>query len=368
MVGRYDIYLVPSAGGDPERLTFDNRWGGGLTWTPDGREVVFESQGWIWKISRSGGTPDRLAGVGRNARLPAISRGGQRLAFVQRVGDTNIWRVEAPDPKRAHRPETKLIASTRTDHNPQYSPDGKRIAFTSDRSGTRQVWVCDSDGSNPAQLTSFSGPGAELSSWSPDGGHIAFNSRLKGNWDIYVISARGGAARQLTTHSAVDARPSWSRDGRWIYFASNRTGAFQVWKVAAEGGTPVQVTKNGGYLALESADGRFIYYTKDQGVNDAWRVPVEGGEEVLILGNSQNRWSVVEKGLHFYDREGGAATEAKWFIQFFDFATGQVTPVVALEKEPNLWIPPAVSPDGQTFLITQTDVDETDLMLVENFR
>jgi Tol biopolymer transport system component len=358
-VGLWDIYLAPAGGGDPKQLTFDGRWIGGLVWTPDGRGVVFSSQGWMWRISASGGEPDRIAGVGGNALLPAISRGGQRLAF---------WRVEAPDPKGAPKPATKLIASTRLDSDPEYSPDGKRIAFTSGRSGSNQVWVCDSDGSNPVQLTSFSGPGASLSSWSPDGQYIAFNSILKGNFDIYVTSARGGVARQLTTHSALDARPSWSRDGRWIYFASNRTGAWQVWKIPSEGGTPVQVTKNGGYRALESVDGRFIYYTKDQGVDDAWRVPVEGGEEVLVLGNLQTRWSVVERGLYFFDREESAATGAKWFIKFFDFEAGEVRPIVALDKGPETGGAPAVSPDGRSFLYWREDVGEADLMLVENFR
>jgi Tol biopolymer transport system component len=229
-----------------------------------------------------------------------------------------------------------------------------------------QVWVCDSDGSNPVQLTSGE-PGAELSSWSPDGRHIAFNSSVKGNWDIYVISSQGGAPRQLTAADSVDSSPSWSRDGRWIYFGSNRTGAWQVWKVLVEGGTPVQVTKYGGCRAVESPDGKFLYYTKDRIVSDAWKVPVGGGEEVPVLENLESRWATAEKGLYFLGQAQGAAPGGKWFIQFFAFATKQVTPVVALEKEP-FPEPPAVSPDGQTFLYTQVDTVESDLMLVENFR
>ena len=230
-----------------------------------------------------------------------------------------------------------------------------------------QVWVCDSDGSNPVQLTPLGGPGAELSSWSPDGGHIAFNSSVKGNWDIYVISSQGGAPRQLTAENSVDSAPSWSRDGRWVYFGSNRTVTWQVWKVPVEGGAPVQVTKNGGWRAVESPDGKFVYYTKDRTADDAWKVPVGGGDEVPVLENLEGRWAIAEKGLYFFGRAKGAAPGAKWFIQLFDFATKQVTPVVALEKEPFVE-PPAVSPDGRTFLYTQVDTGETDLMLVENFR
>lgn len=113
--------------------------------------------------------------------------------------------AEAPGTGVAPRPPTKLIASTWGEFEPQFSPDGRRVAFTSYRSGTSQVWVCGSDGSNPVQLTSFSGLGAELSSWSPDGRHIAFNSTLKGNWDIYVIGSQGCAPRQLTAENSIDA-------------------------------------------------------------------------------------------------------------------------------------------------------------------
>jgi Tol biopolymer transport system component len=367
-VGRQHIYLIPAAGGEPRRLTFDDRYISGLAWTADGHEIVFSSGGSFCRVSKSGGNPRLLAGIGESCWVPAIPRYGRRLAFARGTRDDNIWRIEAPQTKGAAMPAEKLIASTREDANPVFSPDGKRIAFTSSRSGMRQVWACNSDGSNPVQLTSFSEPGAELSSWSPGGKQIAFNSALRGNWDVYVIGSEGGTARRLTTDIADDVRPSWSGDGRWIYFGSNRTGAYQVWKIPAEGGTPVQVTRKGGMIPFESPDGKFVYYTKGRGVNNAWRVPVEGGEEVPVLENLRSQWTITADGLYFLGQAKDAAPSGKWFIQFFDFATRQVTPAVALEKEPEWLIPPAVSPDGRTFLYNQVDTGEADLMLVEDFR
>lgn len=87
----------------------------------------------------------------------------------------------------------KWIASTKTDVNPQYSPDGQRIAFASNRTGNTEVWLCDADGGNQVQLTSF---GAHSASprWSPDGGRIAFDSNKEGRWQIYVVDAAGGVA------------------------------------------------------------------------------------------------------------------------------------------------------------------------------
>jgi Tol biopolymer transport system component len=91
-----EICLVPTAGGEPKRLTHDNSFIGGLTWTPDGAHVIYSSarEGGLWKISVAGGEAEQLP-VGReNAILPALSRDGRRLAYVQASGNINIWRFE----------------------------------------------------------------------------------------------------------------------------------------------------------------------------------------------------------------------------------------------------------------------------------
>src|SRR6516225_7279261 len=151
-------------------------------------------------------------------------------------------------------PPTKLIASTEFDGSQQFSPDGKRIVFASSRSGSVEIWVCDSDGSNPWQLTFVGGRGAGTPRWSPDSRQVAFDAGPEGNGDIFVVSVEGGRPRRLTTDASNDVVPSWSRDGKWVYFASDRTGAWQTWKMPAEGGQAVQVTKHGGFTAFESMD------------------------------------------------------------------------------------------------------------------
>jgi Tol biopolymer transport system component len=136
--------------------------------------------------------------------------------------------------------------------------------------------VCDSDGSNPVQLTSFRGPNVTCPRWSPDGGRIAFDSNAEGEFDIWVINASGGKPQRMTTDPANDGNPSWSGDGRWIYFDSARTGEQQVWKIPDSGGDAIQVTRDGGFAPLESPDGKFIYYTKNLGGQpfggSPWRV------------------------------------------------------------------------------------------------
>ena len=367
-----DIYLVPIGGGEPKRLTFDNREIAGLAWTQDGREIVFPSDrggGYgLWRISVTGGTPERLAVGGDNPFSPSISRQGNRLAYVQSAFDTNIWRIGLSKSKGRSNHPIKLIASTNLDQGPQYSPDGRKIVFESSQSGSSEVWVCDSNGTNPVQLTSLDRH-TGTPRWSPDGRYIAFDSRIETHSDIYLTGAEGGSPRRITTETSDDVVPSWSRDGHWIYFASNRTGDRQVWKVPAEGGEPVQVTKRGGFAAFESPDGKFVYYTKAPGI---WRVAVEGGEETLVLNQPGagywGYWTVVDKGIYFLNAE----SKQHPVIEFFSFATGWVRQVAAMEKEAvdaergGSGI--AISPDGQWILYAQVDQRGSDIILVENFR
>jgi eukaryotic-like serine/threonine-protein kinase len=362
-----EIYTMPAAGGEPKRLTFENRSGRSLAWTADGRDVLFSLWGSatfrLWRVSAAGGTPEQLP-VGEGGSTLAISRQGDHLAYSQESRDTDIWRVGTSG-STSMRP-TRLISSTRLDYGPQYSPDSKRIAFTSGRSGSNEIWVCDADGLNPVQLTSFAGPDVGSPRWSPDGRQIAFDSVATGNRDIFVVSVEGGKPRRLTEDSSDEVRPSWSRDGQSIYFGSNRTGDWQVWKAPAEGGKAVQVTRQVGREAFESFDGNFVYYTKGFGISGIWKVPVTGGDETRVLDEAlQGFWALLDNGIYFVNPK----TTPHPTIDFFNFATGRISQVAAIEKELQLTSPSlAVSPDGRWLLYAEVDYFENDIMLVENFR
>jgi Tol biopolymer transport system component/DNA-binding winged helix-turn-helix (wHTH) protein len=364
-----DLYLVPVAGGEARRLTTDQRWLFGQAWTADSRALIFSSNRGglfsLWRIPTAGGAVEALPAAGEDALYPAISRQGNRLSYVRWKIDSNIWRVAGPNAtaSEAAAPPVKLIASTREDAEPQISPDGKRIAFHSNRTGSYEIWVCASDGKNPIQLTHFKGPQGGSPRWSPDGRQIVFDCRLEGPSDIFVINVDGGAPRRLTTEASEDVVPSWSRDGRWVYFASNRSGTQQVWKIPAEGGTAQQVTQQGGFEPFESTDGRVLYYHKRGSI---WRVPVGGGEEARVLDQVEwGYWAVTEQGICFLNRQA----QPRPAIELFNFATGQVKRITMVEQD--LGVPPpgfAVSPDGRWIFYKRVDQSDNDIMLVENFR
>jgi Tol biopolymer transport system component len=366
-----DIYLARVEGGEPKRVTAENRKIQGLAWMPDGRSLVFASdrEGYdgLWRVEVSGGEPRRLEGAADSCTYPAISRKGRYLAYRLSIEDTNIWRSEALVSKPQRSSLEKLVYSSRTDDSPQYSPDGRKIVFESTRSGAYELWVCNSDGSNPVELRTFTGGFPGSPSWSPDSRLIAFDGRPEGHRDIYVVDTEGGQPRRLTVEASNDTEPNWSRDGRWIYFASDRSGSWQVWKLPAEGGEAVQVTARGGYVAVESADGRELYYSKF-GAPGIWKLSLEGGDEVLALGGLElgdwARWALTAKGIYFFNRKSATGRS----IDFYDFASGVTTTIVPFDKGP----PPrggiAVSPDERWLLFAKLDFRIRDIMLFENFR
>ena len=374
-----DLYLVSVAGGEPKRMTFDNAQAGSPVWTPDGRNILFLSDRdgsstlGLWRVPATGGAPEiveavRDAGAVIERRLSFdISHQGNRLAWTQSIDDVNIWQYDLNGP--APQKPQKFLASTKSEVSPQYSPDGKRIVFASDRSGSWEIWVCDSDGQHPLQLTTFKRRLAGSPRWSPDGREIVFDSRADGNSEIYVISAEGGQPRRLTNDPAEDVVPSFSRDGKWVYFSSNRSGSPQIWKMSAAGGQAVQVTRQGGGDTFEAPDGQWLLYAKGRNVPGIWRIPVTGGEETLVLDHHRagfwRYYAVAPQGIYFATQE----TPDHPLIEFFSFATGKVTTVTTLEKRILFTFSGlAVSPDGRTLIWSQLDQTGSDIMLMENFR
>lgn len=367
-----DVYLVSVNGGEPKRLTFDGAGVSNLAWTPNGREIVFGSRlggkNRLYRIPVEGGGAEWLAATGSEAQYPAFSRDGSRLAWRQNTSDEDIFRLALKSGSENVPPVASLIVSTALEASPRYSPDGKRIAFVSNRSGSDEIWVCGSDGENPIRLTSFRGPLAGSPSWSPDGKQIVFDCRPEGNADIYVVSAEGGQPRRLTTDPAEDIVPSWSRDGRWIYFTSNRSGRLQIWRMPAGEGDAAQITRQGGFEPMESPDGRWLYFTQDRGSSSIWRMPTAGGDETPLFDfhqkNYSRGWTVTSEGVYF----AVASSNTQSTIKFFSLSTGAEKTVAEIDRVlPSSVSGLTASPDGRWLLLPLFAQRGSDLMMIENF-
>ena len=370
-----EIYVLPldaklQPSGQARPLTNHKRWSGQPVWTHDGRNILH-----VFGNDATKGREIRSINVG-NPQQPAETipisdevseiAFGRHLVYSRQIEDTNIWRAELPK-NRAFPVEAELfITSTWVDQTPKYSPDGKKIAFISSRSGTREVWVSNADGSDAIRVTSVNGPMTGQPSWSPDGQLITFHARLEGTLDLFAIPAAGGPPKRLTTNSWEDHYPNYSRDGRSMFFSSRRSGDLQIWKMSSEGDGAMPITTSGGaHNPAESPDGKAVFYHLLREPGEIWRIPVQGGEPVRIAGPTQRfpvGYTVTAEGIYY-----GAPPHAgdQRFIRFFSFSTGQDNPVVTAKRPFHSGM--SVSPDSRYILFDQYDESGSDLMMVENF-
>jgi len=366
-----DLFAISLAGGQPNRLTFDNGWGfGSLAWTQDGKDIVYSSTRGglvsLWRVRGTGGEPQPVPGVSAMAFHPSIPRKGNFLAYQHATLTNSIWSVKLKSKTQAFGSATRLIAARGViNYRPNFSPDGKKVVFESDRLGYSDIWSCDSDGSNCTQLTSMHGT-AGTARWSPDGHHVVFEFQSRHYYEIYVMDVPGGRPRLLTTFPESDnGAPNWSHDGKWIYFySSHEKGPIQLWKVPFEGGTPIKVTNNGGVYGIESEDGRFLYFSKleQPGI---WKMSLIDGREEQVLdhmeGCSWPSWALSPTGIYFiHSIENGQGR-----LEYFNFHTHTRTPIDTVEKQ---WFGLALAPDGKSLLYSRNETDESEIMLVKNFQ
>ena len=310
--GIADVYLLPlrdgTPVGEPRRVTFEGRVTSRPVWTPDGKElIVVDGPTANFHLSRlfpDGQHKTQRMAVGEMGDTPAVSARSARLAYSKVIRDANIWRVDLPSrPGELARP-VEFISSSRLDFNPQYGPNGDRIVFSSNRTGSFEIWTANTEGSGLIQLTSFGGPQVGSPRWSPDQQQIVFDCNIGGESRIYTVGAQGGKP-QIVPDTGPAVVPSWSRDGNWIYYGSNRTGRFEVWRAPAKGGPPVQITRNGGFVAYESWDAQTLYYAKTDGPAPVFRMSLASngaasgaGEESQVLeGVPYRAWAVTASGL-----------------------------------------------------------------------
>jgi serine/threonine protein kinase len=341
----------------------------GIAWTADGGSIVYAAADRLWRARADGsGAPERLELAGRGVLFPSLSKAGTRLAFVRANAELHIYRLPfggSPSP---------LIESAFSDTFPKHSPDGRRIAFMSDRAGEhfqdQAIWLADIDGANATRLTREPGAIQGSPAWSPDGQWVAFDAGAEAaKMDIWTIRTDGSGLRQVTRDPGSGVVPSWSRDGRFIYYASNRTGRHEVFRVPAEGGAEEQLTSDGGAVPVESVDGRTLYYqSAERGALLAR--PTSGGQPRTVLScvPTMFSWAVGARGIVHVEcgppvRPGDGPRQQT--LRYLDFASGKDEPLATVEGD---WIGGlSLAPDGQSILYGRRLVSSS-LMMIDNFR
>jgi Tol biopolymer transport system component len=360
--GHEDIYTVPVAGGPIRRLTFDDRGISGLALLRDGSLLVTSKRVGsirsLWWQSAPGGNLERLTPATMDAGTISVSRDGAHFALVPYISDVNVWSVKADGTGEPH----PLIDSELADSSPQYSSDGRRLAFHTVRTGTASLWVSDATGANALQLVD--GKGFEIGNeqWSPDGSQMVFEWHISGRSALYVVSSDGGTPRPLLVDGFNNDSPVWSTDGASVYFTSDRSGQNRIWRVSARGGDPVAMVRTPSVTARFARDGGALYYLNvvpGMPVRDLYRQRLHDGElagdpEPVVSGLDPADWAnwmPVRDGVYYLRRQRGQPTE----IQYLDFATHAVRTIWQMQKSAPTGGGLTVSPDGLTVLFTQTD-------------
>jgi tol-pal system beta propeller repeat protein TolB len=205
--------------------------------SPDGQTIYFsskQSSGFeIYSMNINGGGVKRLTKNIGSLYAPELSPDGERILFTN--NGNGLW-VMKPDGKNPH------ALTNKDDIDPTWSPDGSKIAFASSRSGARQLFIMNADGSNITQVTNLSNMGGR-STWSPDGTRLAFYRGPAGDHNIFIINVDGNGLVQLTD-GGDNLGPSWSPDGNWIAFTSFRDGNNEIYVIHPDGTGLTRLTVN----------------------------------------------------------------------------------------------------------------------------
>lgn len=258
-----EIWVMDDDGQNPKKLTKDSARDLSPSWSPDGTRIVFASnRGGHWEhihIMDSMGKEIRKLTAGVRDLTPSWSPDGEWIVFVHAnvnegwnfdlwvvrasEGDFDPWEIaEFGDQKDTFR----VTKHKDQDMEPTWSPDGKKIAWSSSRDGNFEIYSMDANGENQKRLTDDPNDDRNPAWQTRTGQKIAFSASRDFNNEIYVIDAAdGGNPTNLTNDFNWDDYPAWSPDGRRIAFSSLRDGNVEIYVMDADGGNPSNLTNNG---------------------------------------------------------------------------------------------------------------------------
>jgi Tol biopolymer transport system component/DNA-binding winged helix-turn-helix (wHTH) protein len=340
----------------------------GVAWSRDGKSILFFGEGpdpaRIWRVAvEQRGSIESIELAGDHAQRPATVTSRDRLVFSRYGWDGHLYRF---DPALPHE---RIAASSSSEGDPRFSPDGRHLAFTSGRSGDVAIWVAAADGSGARQLTQGIGDWQGSPAWSPDGKTIAFDA-----WDphrhvhIWTVDAEGGPPRQLTKDAGDQIAPTWSADGQWIYFSAHRGGTTDIWRVRPASGPAEQVTRTGsGFLVYETSDGSSLVYQPKVGESALLLMPLSGARPRQLVDCVRTAaFATAGRAVFYVPCELGT----KPSLHTLDMVSGQDRILGRLDHfPPESWhVSLAVSPDGRTVLYRGLLLKGGDLMMIEDFR
>ncbi|MEE3140985.1 MAG: hypothetical protein VX307_00175, partial [Chloroflexota bacterium] len=227
-------------------------------WSPDGRKIAFVSErdgnSEIYVMNAGGSGQTRLTFNDGEDRFPTWSPDGRYIVFTSpRIGgpgtyDIHVLEVAKPNNADNQNPPMALTqagssnAQMLVNGSPDWSPDGDRIAFTSSRERSFELYLMDTDGGNVTRITDNEHTDY-LPQWSPEGKKIVFTVEKEGSQSVWVVGSDGNDLRRLTDDESNNGTASWSPDGKHITFASDRDGSTKLYMMDADGSNVRRMTQ-----------------------------------------------------------------------------------------------------------------------------
>lgn len=232
-----------------------------------------------------------------------------------------------------------------------------KILFSSNRTGTPNIWMCDINDENQFQLTFFENKTRGGSAiWSPSGLEILIESD-----GLYIMDATGGTPVEI--RSNIDFA-SWNKDGSGYY--GSQAPQWNIFSFTKDGKVQQQITHEGGLIPSVFED--YIYYVKSWNYHDIWRVPVNGGAEEPVLQGISDMgmisWVVAKNGIYFIRDNSGSPV-----LEFYDFSTKKISHIKDVPRVNSiLFAGIEIDPDERYLLYSRSEPNKSDIILVENFR
>jgi Tol biopolymer transport system component len=250
--GDFEIFTMNSEGTELVQLTQNAAFDFDPEWSPGGQKIAFESDrdlfSDIFVMNADGSAQANVTNNRAFDRSPTFGPDGDKIAFDSNLsagvgnptGDTEIFTVNLDGTNLR-----QLTNNTARDLHPDYAPDGRKLAFVSDRDFAPGVYTMNADGTKQRKTSRGSGVAFASPGWSPDGARIAFTSDQEGGNDVYVMRANGAGQKRLTVNGLpTDSGPVFSPDGAQIAFQTNRDGNFEIYAMSPNGEDQINLTND----------------------------------------------------------------------------------------------------------------------------
>ena len=355
-----------------ERKISTDRWRfiTSIAWLSDGsgvlavardRTAIAGSSPQIWRITYPGGEAHRITSDINYYTDLSLAGDSKMLVAGSNAQTSSIFVAEGGDSNRARKILAENFAGL---SGLSWTSDG-RVLYSSAQRENRDIWVANADGSGQKQLT-FDPAGDFYPSASPDGRYIAFLSNRGNRWSLWRMNPDGSNAIELTRTDGENLAPRFSPDSRWVFYSADAGGKQVVWKISIDGGTPVKINDQEMHSHAVSPDGKLIaYYHRPPDFNAPMQVQIVSAENGAVvksfplLGDgSRINWSPDGKSLDYIETREGVSN-----LMRMPMDGGKARQLTDWKSDQIFWF--AWSPDGkQLACVRGTNVK--DLILMED--